>query len=100
MVVSLEEAKLYLRVDSDEEDTLITNFIHTAEEICEDILRYSLSEFEEVPKVVKQAVLYCIANMYEKREGSFYYLKNESGSISETIEVMRLILGNLRRESW
>lgn len=53
MVVSLEEAKLYLRVDSDEEDTLITNFIHTAEEICEDILRYSLSEFEEVPKVVK-----------------------------------------------
>ena len=26
MVVSLEEAKLYLRIDSDEEDTLITSF--------------------------------------------------------------------------
>ena len=100
MVISLEEAKLYLRIDGDEEDTLITNFIYTAEEICEDILRFSLSEFEEVPKIVRQAVLYCIANMYEKREGSFYYMKNESGSITETINVMKLILGNLRRESW
>ncbi|MEG0729632.1 MAG: head-tail connector protein [Anaerovoracaceae bacterium] len=33
MVVSLEEAKLYLRVDGDEENMLITNFISTAEEI-------------------------------------------------------------------
>lgn len=100
MVVTLEEAKIYLRVDSDEEDTLITSFILTAEEICEDILRFPISEFEEVPKLVRQAILYCIANMYEKREGSFYYLKNESGSISETIDVMKLILGNLRKESW
>lgn len=100
MVISLEEAKLYLRIDSDEEDTLITSFILTAEEICEDILRYPISEFEEVPKVVKQAVLYGAANMYEKREGSYYYMKNESGSISETIDAMKLILGNLRKESW
>lgn len=99
MVVTLEETKLYLRIDSDEENTLITNFIFTAEEICEDILRYPLSEFEEVPKVVRQAVLYAVANMYEKREGT-YSQKSESGSISETINVMKLILGNLRRESW
>lgn len=100
MVISLEEAKLYLRIDSGEEDTLITSFIFTAEEICEDILRYPLSEFEEVPKIVKQAVLYGVANMYEKREGSYYYMKNEGGGISETINVMKLILGNLRKESW
>lgn len=99
MVVTLEETKLYLRIDSDEENTLITNFIFTAEEICEDILRYPLSEFEEVPLVVRQAVLYAVANMYEKREGTYSH-KNESGSISETINVMKLILGNLRRESW
>ncbi|MCQ4922192.1 head-tail connector protein [Tissierella carlieri] len=100
MVVTLEEAKLYLRVDGNEEDTLITSFILTAEEICEDILRFPLAEFEEVPKIVKQAILYCIANMYEKREGTYYYLKNESGSITETINVMKLILGSLRKESW
>lgn len=96
MIITLEEAKLYLRIDGGEEDALITNFILTAEEICEDILRYPLSEFEEVPKVVRQAVHYAIANMYEKREG----MKDESGNISETIKVMKLILGNLRRESW
>lgn len=100
MIVSLEEAKLYLRVDGDEEDTLITSFILTAEEICEDILRHPLSDFDKVPKLVKQALLYCIANMYEKREGSYYYMKNESGSIAETINVMKLILSNLRKESW
>lgn len=99
MVVTIEEIRLYLRIDGDEEDALITNFILTAEEICEDILRYPLSEFEEVPKVVRQAVLYAVANMYEKREGT-YYQKNENGSISETINVIKLILGNLRRESW
>jgi hypothetical protein len=41
-----------------------------------------------------------VANMYEKREGAHYYMKNESGGISETIKVMKLILTNLRRESW
>lgn len=41
MILSLEEVKLYLRVDGDEENTLITNFIIAAEELCEGILRYS-----------------------------------------------------------
>ena len=100
MVVSLKEAKLYLRIDSDEEDTLITSFILTAEEICEEILRFPLSEFEEIPKLVKQALLFCIANMYEKREGSYYYMKNEGGGMAETIGIMKIILRNLRKESW
>lgn len=100
MAVTLEEVKLYLRIDGDEEDTLITNFISAAVEICEDILRYPLSEFEEIPAVVRQALLYCIANMYEKREGLHYYLKNEGGGLTETVNVMKLILTNLRREGW
>ena len=100
MVITLEEAKLYLRIDGDEEDALITNFISTAQEICEDILRYPLSELDEAPAVVRQALLYCVANLYEKREGSHHYLKNEGGGIAETVNVMKLILANLRRESW
>lgn len=100
MVVTLEEAKLYLRIDGDEEDGLITNFILTAEEVCEEILRYPLSEFDETPALVRQALLYCIANLYEKREGSHYYQKNESAGMAETVKVMRLILGGYRKESW
>lgn len=91
MVVTLEEAKLYLRIDSDEEDTLITNFILTAEEICEDILRYPLSEFKKIPKTAKQAVLYAVANMYEKRENF---------EVKDVLETMTRILFSYRRESW
>lgn len=91
MVISLEEAKLYLRVDGDEENTLITNFITTAEELCEGILRYSLSEFTTVPETIKQAVLYAIANMYEQRE---------SFDVKAVTETMTRLLFSYRKESW
>ena len=99
-MLDLDEVKSYLRIEGDEEDALISSFIEIARSICEDILRYPLSEFEEVPVLVKQAMLYCITNIYEKREGTYYYMKNESGGILETIDVMKHMLSNLRKESW
>jgi uncharacterized phage protein (predicted DNA packaging) len=91
MVVSLEEIKLYLRVDGDEENTLITNFIITAEEICEGLLRYPLSEFIIVPEIIKQTVLYAVSNMYEQRE---------TFEVKTVIETMTRLLFAHRRESW
>ncbi|MBU3100667.1 MULTISPECIES: head-tail connector protein [Clostridium] len=91
MVVSLEETKLYLRVDGDEEDTLITNFISTAEEICEGILRYPILELATVPETIKQAVLYAVSNMYEQRE---------TFEVKAVIETMTRLLFAHRRESW
>lgn len=91
MVVSLEEVKQYLRVDSDDENTLITKFILTAEDLCEGILRYPLSEFEVVPEAIKQAVLYAVANMYEHRETFEARL---------VIDTMINLLFSYRRESW
>ena len=91
MVVSLEEVKLYLRVDGDEENTLITNFIITAEELCEGILRYSLSEVTIIPETIKQAVLYAVSNMYEQRE---------TFNVKSVIEVMTRLLFTYRKDSW
>ncbi|MBV4424292.1 head-tail connector protein [Clostridium tyrobutyricum] len=91
MVVSLEEVKLYLRVDGDEENALITNFIITAEELCEGILRYSLSEFTTVPEIIKQTVLYAVSNIYEQRE---------TFDVKAVIETMTRLLFSYRRESW
>ena len=92
MVISLEEAKLYLRVEGDEEDALITKFILSAEEICEGILRYSLSEFNTaMPETIKQAVLYAVANMYEQRE---------TLEIKVVIDTMTRLLFSYRKESW
>jgi uncharacterized phage protein (predicted DNA packaging) len=91
MIVLLEEVKLYLRIDGDEENTLITNFIIAAEEICEGVLRFSLSEFAEVPETVKQAILYATANMYEKREEI---------DMKEVLNVVTRLLFSYRKEGW
>ena len=91
MVVSLEDVKLYLRVDGEEEDTLISNFINVSEDLVEGILRYSVSEFEVVPEIVKQAVMYSVANMYEKRED--YDAK-------EVIDIMTKLLFSYRKDEW
>lgn len=90
-MLPLEDVKLYLRVDGDEEDTLIASFLSTAQELCEGILRYPLSEFEEIPETVKQALLYAVAVMYENREGA---------NIKETLDVLKRLLFAYRKESW
>ena len=91
MVVTLEEAKLYLRVDGDEENTLITKFILTAEDLCEEILRIKLEEFEKVPEPIRIAILYAVANMYEGRENL---------NMKSVIEVMKRLVFAYRKESW
>ena len=91
MVLQLEEVKLYLRVDGDEENTLITKFILTAEDLCEGVLRYPIAEFTTVPEAIKQAILYGVANMYEQRE---------TFDVKAVTETMTRLLFAYRRESW
>lgn len=91
MAITLEEVKLYLRVEGDAEDTLITSFIFTAEELCEGILRYPLSDLPLVPEVVKQAALYGVAQLYEQRD---------KVDMKAVLEVMKTLLFSYRKESW
>lgn len=64
MIVSLSEAKKYLRVDYDDEDSLIRKFILTGETLTEGTLRKPLT----AAKVNKVAVLYVVAYLFEHRE--------------------------------
>ena len=91
MVITMEEVKLYLRIDGDEDDTLITDLINAAEELCQDILRFPLTEFAEVPETVKQALLYAIGNLYELREAV---------DMKALIDFMTRLLFAYRREGW
>lgn len=91
MIVTLEEAKLYLKVDGDEDDTLISDCINAAEELCEDILRFPLTEFAEVPDTVKQAVLYAIGNQYEQRE---------TLDMKAMIDLLKRLLFAYRKDGW
>ena len=91
MVITLEETKLYLRVDGDDENTLITSFIIAAEEMCEGILRCPLTEFTELPETIKHAILYAVGNMYEQRENV---------DMKSILDVMTRLLFSYRQESW
>lgn len=64
MFIELDEAKNYLRVDSDEDDALIETLIKTSQKLCLDILR----DDSEIPETVKTAMLYATAYLYEHRE--------------------------------
>ena len=91
MLVTLDEAKLYMKVDGDTDDSLITSCINSAEELCEDILRFPLAEFAEIPETVKQAALYAIGNLYEQRE---------TVDMQSMIDLMKRLLFAYRKEGW
>lgn len=68
MLVTLEEIKSYLRIDSGDEDGLLLSLAATAESLCSDILRYGFQSYAEVPEPVRTAVLYGVSYLYENRE--------------------------------
>ena len=68
MLVTLEEAKQYLRVDTSEEDSLIEDIIQAAEKLCEDVARLDADEALQESASTKMAVLYAIAYLFEHRE--------------------------------
>ena len=71
MIVNLDEMKGYLRVDFDDDDTLIENFITTGQNLCADISRLSVDELGAIPSS-KIAVMYAAAYLYEHRENADY----------------------------
>ncbi|HFZ9731096.1 TPA: head-tail connector protein [Streptococcus agalactiae] len=62
-MMTLEEVKLYLKVENGEEDYLIEQLMTTSRQLCEDILRETSTS-----EVIKTAILYGVAYLYEHRE--------------------------------
>ena len=93
-MLTLQETKVFLRVDGDEDDTLISSLIITAQVLTEDILRRPLSEFGELPDPIQQAMLIIIGTLYEERQVS----KDKAGvDIKETLDLVRQMLFGYRR---
>ena len=90
-MVTTDEAKLYLRVDSGMEDRLIESLLNSAEKITADVARMSTAEWNEICKedteamtvrdqellvgeiiqlraLLKTAVLYALGYLFEHRE--------------------------------
>jgi len=65
--VTLTEIKEYLRIDGEEENTLLAGLLLAAKEHCENYLQAGLPS--EVPTPVKQALLILVGHFYEQRAG-------------------------------
>lgn len=110
MFISLDEAKKYLRVDSDYEDDLITALIESAEILCVDVARLTDDQWEDVcrekgdaekevepsnvlrrnRKLMRIAILYTVGYLYEHREEADHHdlvltLRNILFSIREGV---------------
>lgn len=91
MVVTLKEAKQYLRVDSSDEDESISQFMRTAEHLILDVSRRPAEELEAYGDIVRAAELYAIAYLYEHREEA------DHRAMTETL---KYLLFSVRKEAF
>ena len=66
MVLTVDEVKQHLRIDNDEEDTLIEGLIRQAQASAEDFCRVSFDE--DVAEPVRLACLLFVSYYYENRD--------------------------------
>ena len=85
-LVTLDEAKEYLRVDSADEDALTGSILLAAENLCVDVARltdeqwadidsdkccsknYSRTRITDIRETMRVAILYALGYLYEHRE--------------------------------
>ena len=66
-MVTLQEAKNYLRVDHSEDDKLIQDLLLTAKKLCMDVGRMDEEQFAENEDTVRTAMLFALGYLYENR---------------------------------
>lgn len=91
MIITLEQAKEYLRIDTDAEDTLIETFLNSAQNLCQDVARLDETEFESAGEIAKIAVFFALGYFYEHRE--------EADHNNLTLRLRSLLFG-IRKESF
>ena len=91
MLVSVAEAKMYLRLDDNVEDALIRTLLETSESLCRDIVRADLEELDEEEELIKTAVCYGVSYLYENRE---------KADFKDLTTTLRFLLFGVRREEF
>ena len=90
-MITLEEAKSYLRVDFDDEDEMIESLIQSSIKHSMDVARVNSEEELSKNPNGKIAVLYMTAYLYEHREEADY---------SELNLTLRALLFGIRKDEF
>ena len=90
MTVSVKEVKTFLRVDHNEDDTLIRSYIYAAESLCLDVMQTDDRTMLKSEKNAKVAILYAVAYFYEHREEADYK--------ALTLSLRALLFGSRKEE--
>ena len=79
-LISLEEAKSYLRVDTEDEDAMIAILLSSADRLCADVARLTDEQWAAVDadtedaalvpvrETMRVAILYALGYLFEHRE--------------------------------
>ena len=79
-LITLEETKAYLRVDTADEDAMIGILLNSAKRLCVDVARLSDDQWAEINsdeddpvvaplrETMKVAILYAVGYLFEHRE--------------------------------
>ena len=91
MPVTLDEAKVYLRVDGTEDDEIISACLEKARALCQAVSRLDDEAFSKAENTasVKIAVLYALGYLYQNREGANHL---------ELAKTLRALLMDVREE--
>lgn len=88
MLISLKKMKEYLKVDYDDDDSVIREMEGAAERMVMDIMRVDTLEYFKKDHYTKTAVMYATAYLYEHREDADHH--------ALTLTLRSLLFGNRR----
>ena len=72
-MITLKEAKNYLRVDYDEDDKLIQKLLSPSKQLVMDVGRMSEEDFSVNEDTVRTAMLFALGYLYENRSNPDYH---------------------------
>ncbi len=72
-MITLTEAKNYLRVDNCEDDKLILTLMETAQRLVMDVGRMNEKQLAENEETSRQAIMYTVSYLYENRNTADFH---------------------------
>lgn len=72
-MVTLAEAKEYLRIDDNSDDARVQDSLNKARSLCISVSRLDNTDFDALPDGAREAVLYTTAYLYTHREDADHH---------------------------